>query len=460
MTSPTIADGAILLSQPPLTSLSLASSSILPPLRDLGLDLSDRSVSSPLAGAAGSSWISPALWDAVPMAPADPILGVSEMFRRDTHPERINLGVGAYRDDDGKPIVLPSVRHAEQLISGNQYMEYLPMGGLKSFVDASVKLAYGEHHPVVTERRVAAIQTLSGTGACRVMGEFLASFPYPSHRPIYISDPTWGNHWQIAAGCGLTGRKYRYYDPNTCGLDWDGLVTDVKNAPNGSVFLMHACAHNPTGVDPTLDQWRKLSALFKEKQHFPVFDMAYQGFASGDFDRDSAALHIFLNDGHAMALGQSYAKNMGLYGQRLGCLSVVCANEDEALRVESNLKRIGRASYSNPPMHGALLASAILNDDNLRNQWKCEVKVMADRIKDMRSALRAALEGTGSKRSWKHITDQIGMFAFTGLSPEMVDELYLRHVYLLRTGRISMAGVNTKNVERLAQHIHEVSRDP
>jgi len=366
--------------------------------------------------------------------------------------------VGAYRDDDGKPVVLSVVRKAEQMISGKENMEYLPMGGLKSMVDASVRLAYGESHEVVKSKRVAAVQSLSGTGACRVFGEFLQRFPAPGRKDIYIPDPTWGNHWTIFKDAGLEGKKYTYYKPETRGLDFEGLMRSIDQAPNGSFFLLHACAHNPTGVDPTVEQWKQISQAFKAKKHFAFFDMAYQGFASGDFERDAAAIKIFLDDGHQFALGQSYAKNMGLYGQRGGVLSVVCQDADEAQRVESQLKLIGRAMFSNPPLHAAMIIDKVLNDSALRQEWYGEVKKMAHRIIDMRKALREALEGEGSKLKWNHITDQIGMFAFTGLTPEQVDVLYKKSIYLTRNGRISMAGVNTKNVGRLAKAIHEVTK--
>eukprot|EP00798_Chlamydomonas_sp_ICE-L_P027358 gene27358-4659_t len=248
-----------------------------------------------------------------------------------------------------------------------------------------------------------------------------------------------------------------YYKPETRGLDFVGLMEDIKNAPAGSLFLLHACAHNPTGVDPSIEQWKEISKLMKEKDHFPLFDMAYQGFASGDCERDAQAIRIFLADGHRLATSQSYAKNMGLYGQRAGAFSIVCDNEKEAIAVESQMKAVARAMYSNPPLHGALLVSKILSCPDLKQQWYGEVKGMADRIITMRGMLRQNMEDAGSKWSWNHVTDQIGMFAFSGISPEMVDTMATKHnIYMTRNGRISMAGVNTKNVERLAKAIHDV----
>jgi len=380
------------------------------------------------------------------------------MWKNDSHPEKINLGVGAYRDNDGKPVVLEVIREAERRILGRQYMEYLPMGGNKSMVDASVRLAYGADAEPVKSGRIAAIQTLSGTGACRVAGEFFRKFPTDEPKDIYIPNPTWGNHWAIFKNAGMVGKPYKYYKPETRGLDFEGMMADLQAMPQGSIVLMHPCAHNPTGVDPTPEQWQQVSDLVKGKGHFVLFDMAYQGFASGDFEKDAAALKIFLNDGHTFALSQSYAKNMGLYGQRAGCLSVVCEDADEAKRVESQLKITGRTMYSNPPVHAAALVDIVLNDAELQTKWKAEVKGMADRIISMREALRGELEGLGSKHSWSHITDQIGMFAYTGLTTEQVEKLYGKAIYMTRDGRISMAGVNTGNVKRLAQEIHNVTK--
>lgn len=391
----------------------------------------------------------------VPMAPKDPILGITEAFQKDTASNKMNLGVGAYRDDDGKPVVLPSVREAEKRIAGNFNMEYLPISGLKDFNQLSIKLAYGEDASVVKDNQVAVVQSLSGTGSCRLMAEFQRRW-LPGSK-VLIPKPTWSNHHNIWRDAGVEEIIYRYYKPETRGLDFDGLMEDLKAAPNGSLVLLHACAHNPTGVDPTIEQWKQISKLFKEKDHFPLFDMAYQGFASGDCTRDAASIRIFLEDGHRLATSQSYAKNMGLYGQRAGAFSIVCDNANEAAAVESQMKAIARAMYSNPPMHGAMIVKTILEDPALKAQWYGEVKGMADRIISMRSLLRSSLEGLGSKWTWNHVTDQIGMFAFSGMTPEMCDDLAQKHsIYMTRNGRISMAGVNTKNVARLAQAMHTV----
>ena len=379
------------------------------------------------------------------------------MFLADTHPDKMNLGVGAYRDDNAKPVVLDCVREAERRIAGKNFMEYLPTNGNKEFVQHSIKLAYGEDSKDVAAGTVAAIQTLSGTGSCRLMADFMHRFA-PGAK-VYIPVPTWSNHHNIWKDAGCEERTFRYYKPETRGLDFEGLMEDINNADPGSFFLLHACAHNPTGVDPSPEQWRAMSAAMKERNLFPFFDMAYQGFASGDCERDAQAIRIFVEDGHKVGCSQSFAKNMGLYGQRIGCFSIMCNDAEEAARVESQMKLLARPMYSNPPLHGAAIVATILGDAELKKQWYGEVKTMADRIIDMRARLRAELEAAGSTLSWNHVTDQIGMFCFSGMTGEQVDRLREEHhIYMTRNGRISMAGVTSGTVARLAKAIHEVTK--
>jgi aspartate aminotransferase, mitochondrial len=256
---------------------------------------------------------------------------------------------------------------------------------------------------------------------------------------------------------GLEVEKYRYYDKSTIGLDFQGMLADIKAAPKGSIFLFHACAHNPTGVDPTETQWREISDAVKEAGHYAFFDMAYQGFASGDTDKDAFAVRHFVKEGHNICLAQSFAKNMGLYGERVGAFSIVAADADEKKRIDSQIKILVRPLYSNPPVHGARIASQILNDPALYKQWLGEVKEMADRIITMRALLKENLEKLGSKHDWSHITSQIGMFAYTGLEPAQMDALAKEHsVYATKDGRISVAGITSENVGRLAEAIYKV----
>ncbi|KAH9395091.1 Aspartate aminotransferase, mitochondrial [Tyrophagus putrescentiae] len=407
-----------------------------------------------LAKRLSSSWFSN-----VEMGPPDAILGITEAYKADTNPKKVNLGVGAYRNDQGKPHVLPSVIKAEEKISEmNLDHEYLPISGLAEFTAASAKLAFGEKSRVISQKLNATVQGISGTGSLAIGAFFLRDF-HQGPKDIYQPTPTWGNHVPLFKRAGFNVKQYRYYDPKTCGFDFSGALQDIAKIPEKSVILLHACAHNPTGVDPKLDQWKELSNLIKQRNLFPFFDMAYQGFATGDIDRDAAAVRLFIEDGHQLVLAQSYAKNMGLYGERIGAFSVVAGSSEEAAKVMSQLKIIIRPLYSNPPVHGARIAAMILNDAALRTQWLKDVKEMAQRIISMRTKLRAVIEGEGSTRNWQHITDQIGMFCFTGMDKEQVERLTKEYsIYLTKDGRISMAGVTSGNVEYLGKAMAKITK--
>jgi len=249
-------------------------------------------------------------WGHVEEAPPDPILGLTQAFLADTFDKKVNLGVGAYRDNDGKPYILNSVKKAAERVKGNNH-EYAPIGGLLALQKTAIELALGPDNKVLKEKRNVTLQAISGTGALRVGAEFLNRFHKGT--PVYLPNPTWANHIPLFKDSGLEVKTYSYYDPKTIGLDFNGLLNDIKNAPEGSIFLFHACAHNPTGVDPTLDQWKEISRVTKDKKHFAFFDCAYQGFASGDCEKDVQAVRLFVEDGHNIALAQSFAKNFGLY---------------------------------------------------------------------------------------------------------------------------------------------------
>ncbi|RZC40644.1 aspartate aminotransferase, mitochondrial [Asbolus verrucosus] len=401
-----------------------------------------------------SSW-----WSQVSMGPPDVILGVTEAFKRDTNPNKINLGVGAYRDDNGKPYLLPCVIKAEaQLKKKNLDKEYAPISGTAEFCKRSIELALGDGTEIVANGLNATIQGISGTGSLRVGAAFLNSF-FPGNKIIYLPIPTWGNHTPLFKHSGLDVKSYKFYDPKTCGFDFQGALDDISKIPEKSIILLHACAHNPTGVDPNLEQWKELSQLIKKKNLFPYFDMAYQGFASGDINKDAQAVRLFVNDGHRIALAQSYAKNMGLYGERAGAFTITTDSKEEADRVMSQVKILIRAMYSNPPINGARIVSEILGDAQLRADWLKEVKGMADRIISMRTKLRDNLKKEGSTKNWEHITNQIGMFCFTGMTTPQVEKLTKEHsVFLTKDGRISMAGVTSKNVEYLAHAMHAVTK--
>lgn len=393
------------------------------------------------------------------MGPPDPILGVTEAFKRDTNPKKINLGVGAYRDDNGRPFVLPSVRKAEQIImESNLDHEYAGITGLPNFCKASIGLAFGDDSPVLAEGLNVTTQGISGTGSLRIGANFFSKW-YTASKDIYLPTPSWGNHTPIFKHAGMNVHQYRYYDPNTIGFDFKGAMEDLGKIPERSIVLLHACAHNPTGVDPKPEQWKEMSAVMKQRNLYPFFDMAYQGFASGDVDKDAFAVRQFLKDGHQLCLAQSFAKNMGLYGERVGAFSIVCGSKEEADRVMSQLKIIIRPMYSNPPINGARIVETILTNGDLRAEWLSDVKLMADRIISMRSTLVSNLEKEGSSRNWSHITDQIGMFCYTGLKPEQVDRMIKEFsVYLTKDGRISVAGVASGNVGHLAHAMHQVTK--
>lgn len=415
--------------------------------------LSNKGYSS-LLKSRSSSW-----WAAVQQGPPDAILGVTEAFKKDKNPEKINLGVGAYRDDNGKPYVLPSVMKAEKLMASKHLdKEYAPISGPADFCKLTAELALGADSEELKAGNNATVQGISGTGSLRIGCAFLASF-FPGQKDLYLPSPSWGNHTPIGKHAGLNIKSYKYYDPKSCGMDFQGALDDISKIPEKSVILLHACAHNPTGVDPTPEQWQELSALIKKKNLFPFFDMAYQGFASGSVDRDAFAVRLFVKDGHQIALAQSYAKNMGLYGERAGAFSLITSSKEEADRTLSQLKILIRPMYSNPPVHGARIVSTILSSPELKSEWLRDVKEMADRIISVRAQLRSNLEKLGSQKNWQHITDQIGMFCFTGMNADQSTRLSKDFsIYLTKDGRISMAGVTSKNVDYLAQGIYEVTK--
>lgn len=393
-------------------------------------------------------------WKSFRMGPSDAILGIAESFKQCTDPRKVNVAVGAYRDDDGKPWILPSVRAAERILwEQNENKEYLPIEGDTDFLYCAMKFAYGTDFDLA---RMATVQTLSGTGACRVGGCFLSQF-WPKH-PIYVPNPTWGNHITIFHDAGLAVQKYRYYSRETNGLDLLGMLSDIENAPNGSIILLHACAHNPTGCDPTIDEWKQIIKVISNKEHIAFFDSAYQGFASGDAEADAQPFRYAVSQSVPILLAQSFAKNFGLYGERCGTLSIVCGDIDQKERVMSELRCIIRPMYSSPPRHGSSIVKTILLNDKLKQQYYLECQLMANRIQQMRLRLVEALKDVGSEHDWSHVTQQIGMFAFTGLSESMCERMTKEYaIFLTMNGRISIAGLNPSNVRYVAEAIHDVS---
>lgn len=391
------------------------------------------------------------------MGPSDPIVGLNESFALDSSPTKVNVGVGAYRGDDGLPYILPCVREAEKINMAKASLnhEYLGIVGDTGFVKLALEFVYGADSPVLKDGRVAGVQTLSGTGGLRVFGELLKK---GGHKEIYVPNPTWGNHIPIMQNAGLEVKKYRYYDAKNSDLEFDNMISDLKNIPEGTVVLLHACAHNPTGMDPSEEQWGRISKVMKDGNLIPFFDCAYQGFASGNAPQDAFAIRMFIEDGHQLATVQSFSKNFGLYGQRVGALSIVAADKGEAAKVLSQMKMTIRPMYSNPPKHGAQLVKTILSDERLTKDFINQCSDMATRINEMRIDLRSALE-EGGDRNWEHITKQIGMFCYSGMTKEEVTALRDNHsIYCTMDGRISMAGVTTGNVDYIANAIKEVMK--
>lgn len=402
-------------------------------------------------------------WQQVPLAPPDSIFQLTAAYKADTFPEKVNVGVGAYRDDDNKPWVLPVVRKATEILLNDPTLdhEYLPITGLPDFTSAAAKLILGADSPAIKEGRVASVQTISGTGANHLGALFLSRFYSFNGLPTAgLSNPTWANHHAIFKNVGIAPRDYPYYDPATIGLAYEPLLADLRAAPRNSIYLLHACAHNPTGVDPTPEQWAAIADIFLELGHYAFFDCAYQGFASGDLEKDASAVRYFVERGVPLLVCQSFAKNAGLYGERVGGLHVVAASKEEADRVKSQLSVLQRSEISNPPSHGARIVSLILNNPELFEEWKRDIKTMAHRIIAMREQLYDLLTNElKTPGKWNHITDQIGMFSFTGLNPEQSKALIAKaHIYLTANGRISMAGLNSKNIRYFAESVDKVVR--
>jgi len=399
-------------------------------------------------------------WSNVPLAPLDPILGMSQRFQKDEDPRKVNVSIGAYRTDEGKPLVLNCVKKAEKILLENDSLnkEYLPQRGDVSYVELCQGMLFGEDSQLLKDGKVATAQTLSGTGALRLGAEFAKRFAPGTE--VYISTPTWGTHNSIMDQAGVPYKPYRYWHKENRNLDLSGMLEDIKAAPEKSIIMLHAAAHNPTGVDPTKDQWDAIMEVCQERNHLCWFDSAYQGFATGDLEIDAYAMRKFANNGLPLLVSQSFAKNFGLYGERVGTFSLVCDNADEVKSVMSQFDIIIRNLYSNPPKHGANIVKTVLSDPALYQEWRDELLAMSLRIQDMRKVLLEELTNLGTPGDWTHITSQIGMFSFTGLSPEQSKAMVEKHhIYMLANGRVSMAGVTSGNVKYIAQAIDDVVRN-
>lgn len=374
----------------------------------------------------------------------------------DTHANKVNLGVGSYKDDSGKPWVLPVVRTVEQQIANDSTLnhEYLPVLGLPDFSSSAVSLILGADSPAIVNKLSFGVQSISGTGALKIGFDFLFRNGY---RYLYVSNPTWGNHNLMGKTAGFTVKSYRYYSYANKNVDFEGFVQDLENAPEHSVIVLHGCAHNPSGMDLTFAQWKHLSVLFKQKKLFPFFDVAYQGFCSGDLDKDAAAVRLFVEEKHELFVAQSFAKNMGLYNERCGNLTVVVNTNEVIPALKSQFTTTVRANYSNPPAHGARVAATILNNKALNDEWRENLRTMSTRMNNMRQLLYQKLNILSTPGNWDHILRSVGLFCFTGLNEQQCNYLIKEyHIYLLRDGRINVSALTTGNVDYVANAIYDV----
>ena len=398
----------------------------------------------------------PSLFSAVELAPRDPILGLNEQFNADANPAKVNLGVGVYFDENGKLPLLKCVRAAEALMMEVPAARgYLPIDGIAAYDKAVQGLVFGADSEAVRAGRIATIQGLGGTGGLKVGADFLRRLSPGAQ--VLISDPSWENHRALFEGAGFQVSAYPYYDAATRGLDFPALLAALQQASAGTIVVLHACCHNPTGCDLSPAQWAQVVATVKARQLTPFLDMAYQGFGDGIAD-DGAVVGLLMAAGLEFLVATSFSKSFSLYGERVGALSVVCPTQEEAGRVLSQLKRVIRSNYSNPPTHGAQVVATVLTTPALRTVWEEELAGMRLRIKEMRGALRDKLEAAGLKQDFSFITEQKGMFSYTGLKKDQMHRLRDDFgIYGVDSGRICVAALNHKNLDAVVRAIAEVA---
>ena len=389
------------------------------------------------------------------MAPPDPILGLTEAFGKDSNANKINLSVGVYKSEDGVTPVLDCVKQAERrLVEDESTKSYLPISGSQGFTQLVIDLLLGADHPITQAGRAAAVQTPGGTGAVRVAADFIRQ-RLPGKR-VWCSDPTWANHPNIFAAAGLETEKYTYLNAARDDLDYEGMMRDLAEIPHGDVLLLHGCCHNPSGIDPTVEQWAEISKTVVERGLLPLVDFAYQGFGSG-LEEDAAGVRKLCEGVPELLIATSYSKNFGLYRERVGALTVIGEDSQAATTALSNIKSAVRANYSNPPAHGAELVRIVLSDNALRTQWEQELAEMRDRINGMRELFVSTMREFAPDRDFSFITRQRGMFSFSGLSPDQVQRLRDENsIYIVGSGRINVAGITTSNVRGLCESIAAV----
>jgi aromatic-amino-acid transaminase len=395
------------------------------------------------------------LFSSVQLAPKDPIFGLTEAYTADQRAGKVNLGVGVYYTDEGKVPLLRAVLEAEKEVVAKQSPRaYVPIEGPNPYNSAVQNLLFGADSPLIKEGRVVTAECLGGTGALRVGGDFVKRLD--TNAPAAISAPSWENHRGIFESAGYQVLEYTYFDPKTRGVDFEGMVKSLESFPAKTLVILHACCHNPTGADLTPDQWKKIISIYQTRQLIPFLDIAYQGFATG-IEEDGAAVQLFADSGMSFFVSSSFSKSFSLYGERVGALSIVTQSKEESARVLSQLKRVIRTNYSNPPTHGAAIVAMVLNSPKLRQMWEDELAEMRERIKAMRHGLNKKLAAAGAQQDFSFIETQRGMFSYSGLTAGQVANLQEQDgIYALSTGRICVAALNTKNLDRVAQAIARV----
>ncbi|MFZ6861649.1 aromatic amino acid transaminase [Undibacterium sp. Ji67W] len=395
------------------------------------------------------------LFSAIEMAPRDPILGITEAFNADQNPTKVNLGVGVYYDDNGKVPLLECVKKAEAiLIEKYSPRTYLPIEGLAAYDKAVQELVFGSDSAVVKEKRAITAQAIGGTGALKLGADFLQRFSPDSE--VWISDPSWENHRALFESAGFKVNAYPYYDATTRGVNFDGMFAALRAMPTGSIVLLHACCHNPTGADLSDDQWTEVINVVTERGLIPFLDMAYQGFGDG-IEADGQVVRRFAEAGGALFVSNSFSKSFSLYGERVGALSIAASSADEATRVMSQLKRVIRTNYSNPPSHGGQVVATVLSTPELRQLWEEELAGMRVRIREMRQAFVEKLKAKAPAHQFDFVMQQRGMFSYSGLTKEQVQQMRENNsIYAVDTGRICVAALNNKNIDQVIASIANV----
>ncbi len=395
------------------------------------------------------------LFSAVEMAPRDPILGLNEAFNADPRPTKVNLGVGVYTNEEGRIPLMRAVAEAENILTATHAPRgYLPIEGIAAYDKAVQTLLFGADSKLISEGRVITAQAIGGTGALKIGADFLKRL-LPDAQ-VAISDPSWENHRALFESAGFPVSNYRYYDAFSNGVNRGGLLEDLRNLPARSIVVLHACCHNPTGVDLGMDDWQAVLEILREREHVPFLDIAYQGFGDG-IEEDAAAVRLFAESDLTFFVSSSFSKSFSLYGERVGALSIVTGSKDETSRVLSQVKRVIRTNYSNPPTHGASVVASILNSPELRAMWEAELGEMRERIRGMRMAMVEQLAKLGAKRDFSFVAEQRGMFSYSGLTTEQVDRLKNEFgIYAVGTGRICVAALNQRNLPVVTQAIAQV----